>query len=187
MADNVCEDARIESLVRAAVGVHFWMKEKHTLTMTMRLVGFTDDECKNRTLQQRVRRQLKKEETVPVSAVRGPSLAVSDLSSPANVLLSDAAEPVYTPTMSSCQRNKSDTTTSARSNGDPTVNLHAKFQSVASDNPSSAGHCSATHAHSTTGRPALTKTRRTSRQLQAFHSNRQKEKTNKKRCFKSYH
>lgn len=94
MADKAGEEERLEVLTKKAAHAHSFMKDTRTIRMTMTYVGFTEEESKNRTIEQRVRRLCNKLYATPPSAINGPesgSVAVSDLSSPASLLLSSSS------------------------------------------------------------------------------------------------
>ena len=93
MLEEAAKNERIKLLAQKAAGVHQWMKDLHTMTMTMRLVGFTKKECKNSMLQQRIQK-LAMRMTMPLPSsivASNDGTSVSELSSPVILQLGLAA------------------------------------------------------------------------------------------------
>lgn len=185
MADEVCADDRLEKLILKAAGVHGWMKDINTVTMTMKLVGFTDEEVMNRTLQQRIRRLSNKMGANPPSAVKtggsGQSL-VSDLSTPANLRISETSS---TSTISSSKWNTHQVQRD-EAQDKPSSRVEDLQGVVSTLNSAFASTETAAEAGSTVSvAPPRKKTRRTPHQLQEYHAAIQRERANEKQALKA--
>ena len=81
MVDEVCTEERLEDLLRRAASVHVVMKDIHAVSLTMKNVGFTEQESKDHLLQQKVRRmatKLNASQMAPLPAVFGDRLLLRE-------------------------------------------------------------------------------------------------------------
>lgn len=177
MSENICEEERVEFLVLKAAGVHQWMKDSNTLPMSMCYVGFTEEECRNRTLQQRVRRRLLKNVSDRPSSVVASldgATSVSELSSPANLFHSSSSSTTISSSKWNTHCSTEGLSTPRKGSTPPGIDLDGKFAAV--DQSSSAGR----------SMPPLdgTKTCRTPHQLQEQNAAFARMKANEKESLK---
>ena len=123
----------MEALMQKAAWVHVRLKDSHSLLMTMKLVGFTDEEASNQSPQQHVRRLSSKCKPAAPSAIKCLNRhQQSELLSPANLRLSSVSGSGKS-TMSSLMWNTLPPRSSPTMDLSLSVNLEAKLAAVATN------------------------------------------------------
>ena len=188
MSVKVPEEGRLEFLVGKAAGVHVVMAELHAISQSMRHVGFTDDESKDRSLQQRVRRRWRKLcsesaqtdclKPAPLSSVQGhsdcSSVSISELSTPPGFRISGSS----CTSISSSKWNTCKESPSIEGCG---VDLSSKFASPAGTTEDRSVNAASTEMIKP---PPRKKTQRTPHQVQESNAVKLREERNEKDSMK---